>query len=265
MLKPGGVAFLRSQFADLMPDLFWYDYFPSAREVDAGMYLTARPVQGARARQPGCGPDEEPGLGEHGKPRTLRESYERLKLAGAVDVRAPARGRDRARVRALGGRCRARPGPLMPVYPAAMLVHASQRTLSADGLRKTRPRGGGEPGASRRPGSAVRRRPRSASPAGSGACRGRCAVRWRRPGGGGRWSGVRRTSSGDAKTVGIAAGAGQRHRDEVAAADRRSGQLDVAGGVAVDHGGGRLQAERLLDRVGQQRSVGEHQRRAGPG
>src|SRR5258707_1123207 len=40
VLRPGGVAFLRSQFADLMPHLFWYDYFPSAREVDAAMYLS---------------------------------------------------------------------------------------------------------------------------------------------------------------------------------------------------------------------------------
>ncbi len=52
MLRPGGAAFLRSQFADLMPDLFWYDYFPSAREVDAGMYLTVEQSQ-QLARRPG--------------------------------------------------------------------------------------------------------------------------------------------------------------------------------------------------------------------
>ena len=50
VLRPGGVAFLRSQFADLMPDLFWYDYFPSARAVDAAMYLTSSSPNSSRDR-----------------------------------------------------------------------------------------------------------------------------------------------------------------------------------------------------------------------
>ena len=36
VLKPGGAAFLRSQFADLMPDRFWYGYFPLARRGRRG-------------------------------------------------------------------------------------------------------------------------------------------------------------------------------------------------------------------------------------
>jgi ubiquinone/menaquinone biosynthesis C-methylase UbiE len=77
VLRPGGVALLRTQFTDLMPDLFWYEYFPSARAVDAAMY---RPVDEVKSLAAAAG--LEPGAdvvritGED--PRTLRESYERM-------------------------------------------------------------------------------------------------------------------------------------------------------------------------------------------
>src|SRR5690242_10617333 len=58
VLRPGGVALLRTQFSDLMPDLFWYEYFPSARAVDAGMYQSVAEVR-ALATEAGLvpGPD----------------------------------------------------------------------------------------------------------------------------------------------------------------------------------------------------------------
>jgi ubiquinone/menaquinone biosynthesis C-methylase UbiE len=77
VLRPGGVAFLRSQFADLMPDLFWYDYFPSAREVDAGMFQSVGDVEELASRA-GLVPDQDVVQVVAETPRTLRESYERI-------------------------------------------------------------------------------------------------------------------------------------------------------------------------------------------
>jgi ubiquinone/menaquinone biosynthesis C-methylase UbiE len=121
VLRPGGVAFLRSQFADLMPDLFWYDYFPSARAVDAGMYLTVEQSQ-QLARQAALVPDDEPVWVTTEEPRTLRAAYERLKLRALStfehlpeDEIAPGFERFAVDVER-------DPDRLAPVYSAAMLV-----------------------------------------------------------------------------------------------------------------------------------------------
>lgn len=77
VLRPGGVALLRTQFSDLMPDLFWYEYFPSARAVDAAMYTSLSAAQ-ALAVEAGLTPGEGVVEISAEEPRTLRERYERL-------------------------------------------------------------------------------------------------------------------------------------------------------------------------------------------
>ena len=121
VLRPGGVAFLRSQFSDLMPDLFWYDYFPSARAVDAGMYRSVAEVQ-ALARDAGLQPAEDVVRETTESPRTLRESYDRLSLRAIStfeylpeDEIAPGFARFAADVER-------DPDRLMPVYPAMTVV-----------------------------------------------------------------------------------------------------------------------------------------------
>lgn len=42
--RPGGVLFLRSQFRDRMPRLWWLEHFPRGYEVDAAMYDTVAEV-----------------------------------------------------------------------------------------------------------------------------------------------------------------------------------------------------------------------------
>jgi SAM-dependent methyltransferase len=79
VLRPGGVVLLRTQFADLMPDLWWYRYFPSARRVDAEMYLPLGQVR-TLAEQAGLVAEPEPVWVDVTEPRTLRATYERLKL-----------------------------------------------------------------------------------------------------------------------------------------------------------------------------------------
>jgi ubiquinone/menaquinone biosynthesis C-methylase UbiE len=121
VLKPGGVAFLRSMFADLMPDLFWYDYFPSAREVDAGMYLSLDEAK-ALAREAGLLPDEEPVWVTAEKARTLREMSDRLSFRALstfehLQEDEMARGFEQ-----LAADADREPDKLMPVHPAAMLV-----------------------------------------------------------------------------------------------------------------------------------------------
>lgn len=78
VLRPGGVALLRTQFTDLMPELFWYEYFPSARAVDAAMYRPVDEVQ-ALAADPGLEPGADVVRITGEDPRTLRESYERMR------------------------------------------------------------------------------------------------------------------------------------------------------------------------------------------
>ena len=55
----------------------------------------------------------------------------------------------------------------------------------------------------------------------------------------------------------VAVGAGQRDDHEVAGGDRRAGEVDVAGRVAVDDGGRRLEPQRLLDDALGERRVGD--------
>ena len=141
VLKPGGVAFLRSQFADLMPDLFWYDYFPSAREVDAAMYRTLDESK-ALAEAAGLRPGEGPVWVSTERPRTLRESYERLKhRALSTFEHLPEEEIERGFTQ-LAADADQEPDKDMPVYPGRDSgTQASQLTLSAGGLRKTRPSG----------------------------------------------------------------------------------------------------------------------------
>ncbi|TDU86805.1 methyltransferase family protein [Kribbella voronezhensis] len=78
VLRPGGVVLLRSQFSDRMPELHWYRYFPSARRVDAAMYLSLEEVR-ALAAEAGLVPAAEPRWVQAETPGTLRASYERVK------------------------------------------------------------------------------------------------------------------------------------------------------------------------------------------
>lgn len=121
VLKPGGVAFLRSQFADLMPDLFWYDYFPSAREIDAGMYLSHDEAM-SRAEAAGLHPGEELVWVHAEQQRTLRESYERLKLRALSTFEYLPEDEIEHGFTQLAADADREPDKLMPVHPAAVLV-----------------------------------------------------------------------------------------------------------------------------------------------
>ncbi|NEA37128.1 class I SAM-dependent methyltransferase [Streptomyces sp. SID13031] len=79
VLRPGGTVVLRTQFGDRMPDLYWYRYFPSARQVDATMYLPFDEVQALAARA-GLIAEKEPRWVDAPEVRTHRATYERLKL-----------------------------------------------------------------------------------------------------------------------------------------------------------------------------------------
>ena len=60
--------------------------------------------------------------------------------------------------------------------------------------------------------------------------------------------------------AGIPVGRGDRHRHEVALRDRRSAELQLTRGVAVDRRRGGLEPQRLLDRSAQQRAVLAYER-----
>jgi len=79
VLRPGGTVVLRTQFGDRMPDLYWYRYFPSARRVDAAMYLPFDEVL-ALTEQAGLTAEEEPRWVDVTEARTQSATYERLKL-----------------------------------------------------------------------------------------------------------------------------------------------------------------------------------------
>src|SRR5438477_7430107 len=58
----------------------------------------------------------------------------------------------------------------------------------------------------------------------------------------------------------VAVRSGQRDGHELALADRRTRELDVASGVAVYHRRGGLEPERLLDRARQEARIGKDER-----
>lgn len=121
VLRPGGVALLRTQFADLMPDLFWYEYFPSAREIDAAMYCTVDEAR-AMAVEAGleAGADVVRITAED--PLTLRERYERLShRALSTFEHLPASELDDGFAR-FAADAERDPDRVMPVYPATTLV-----------------------------------------------------------------------------------------------------------------------------------------------
>lgn len=77
VLRPDGVALIRSQFTDRMPDLYWYRYFPSARAVDAAMY---RPLAEVRAMAADAGLAGSLEAGPEDEQKTLGELHDRVKL-----------------------------------------------------------------------------------------------------------------------------------------------------------------------------------------
>ncbi|GAA1513832.1 class I SAM-dependent methyltransferase [Kribbella lupini] len=77
VLRPGGVVLLRSQFADRMPELPWYRYFPSAPAADAAMYRTVGETE-RMARAANLVPDAEVLVVEAEQQRTLETLYERV-------------------------------------------------------------------------------------------------------------------------------------------------------------------------------------------
>jgi ubiquinone/menaquinone biosynthesis C-methylase UbiE len=121
VLKPGGTALLRSQFADLMPNLFWYDYFPSARAVDAGMYLSLDEVK-SLAEAVGLEPGREPVWADAEQPRTFREIYERLSLRAYSTFEHLPEEETEHGLAQLAAEAERDPDKLMPAHPAAMLV-----------------------------------------------------------------------------------------------------------------------------------------------
>jgi ubiquinone/menaquinone biosynthesis C-methylase UbiE len=79
VLRPGGVVLLRSQFRDRVPDLHWYRYFPSAREVDAGMYPSLAEFRRLAATAGLVADPDLAGLPARGIER-LRDVYDRVSL-----------------------------------------------------------------------------------------------------------------------------------------------------------------------------------------
>ncbi|MEU8226879.1 class I SAM-dependent methyltransferase [Kribbella sp. NPDC048915] len=121
VLRPGGVALLRTQFSDLMPDLFWYAYFPSAREVDAAMYRSlaaTKALAGAAGLTPGA--DVVRIAAEEW--RTLRQRYERLShRALSTFEHLPPDEVEQGFAR-FAADAERDPDRVMPVYDATMLV-----------------------------------------------------------------------------------------------------------------------------------------------
>jgi SAM-dependent methyltransferase len=121
VLRPGGVVLLRTQFGDQMPDLYWYRYFPSARRVDAGMYLSFAEVH-SLAGQAGLMPDPEPLWVDVTEPRTLQAMYERLKLrAFSTFEHLPAEETE-AGFAAMERDAIADPDRVLPNFPAGMVI-----------------------------------------------------------------------------------------------------------------------------------------------
>ncbi|TDO60998.1 methyltransferase family protein [Kribbella sp. VKM Ac-2571] len=121
VLRPGGVALLRTQFADLMPDLFWYEYFPSAREVDAAMYISLSAAQ-ALAVQAGLTPGDDVVEITAEEPRTLQERYERLSHRALSTFEHLPADEIEAGFARFAEDAERDPDRAMPVYSATMLV-----------------------------------------------------------------------------------------------------------------------------------------------
>lgn len=121
VLRPGGVALLRTQFTDLMPDLFWYEYFPSAREIDAAMYRSLADTK-ALAAEAGLVPADEVVRLSVETPRTLRERYERLSLRALSTFEHLPADEVEAGFARFAADADRDPERSMPVYDATMLV-----------------------------------------------------------------------------------------------------------------------------------------------
>ncbi|HEY0619715.1 MAG TPA: class I SAM-dependent methyltransferase [Kribbella sp.] len=78
VLRRGGVVLIRSQFAEHLPELHWYRYFPSARQVDADLHPSLGRVRELAARA-GLVVLPEPVLVSADVPRDLRASYDQLR------------------------------------------------------------------------------------------------------------------------------------------------------------------------------------------
>src|SRR5215207_1433886 len=121
VIRPGGAVLLRTQFSDLMPDLFWYDYFPSARVVDAGMYLSLARTR-ELARQAGFQPDEQPVWVDADGQRTLGTAYERIRVRALSTFEHLPEEEIASGFEAFRGAAEKTPDRLTPSYQAAMLV-----------------------------------------------------------------------------------------------------------------------------------------------
>jgi ubiquinone/menaquinone biosynthesis C-methylase UbiE len=126
VLRPGGVVLLRTQFGDRMPDLFWYRYFPNARQVDAAMYLGFDEVR-ALAEQAGLRAEPEPRWVDVAETRTLRATYERLKLMAFSTFEHLAEEEIVQGFAAFERDAAADPDRTLPVFPAGLLVLRGSR------------------------------------------------------------------------------------------------------------------------------------------
>ncbi|GAA1616911.1 MULTISPECIES: class I SAM-dependent methyltransferase [Kribbella] len=121
VLRPGGVALLRTQFSDLMPDLFWYRYFPSAQEVDAAMYCSVDEAR-ALAVEAGLLPDAHVVRITGEDPRTVRATYERLSLRALSTFEHLPEAEMEAGFARFAADVEQDPDRVLPVHDATMLV-----------------------------------------------------------------------------------------------------------------------------------------------
>ncbi len=121
VLRPGGVVLLRTQFGDRMPDLYWYRYFPSAKRVDAQMYLGFDEVR-SLAEQAGLVAEPEPRWIDVAETRTLRAMYERLKLRAFSTFEHLAEEEIAAGFAEFERDAAADPDRVLPTFPAGLLV-----------------------------------------------------------------------------------------------------------------------------------------------
>ncbi|HET6296266.1 MAG TPA: class I SAM-dependent methyltransferase, partial [Kribbella sp.] len=121
VLRPGGIVLLRTQLGDLMPDLWWYRYFPSARQVDAEMYLPLEQVR-ALVEQAGLVADPEPVWVDVTEPRTVRATYERLKLRAISTFEHLAPEEMEAGFAEFERDAVADPDRAVPAFPAGLLI-----------------------------------------------------------------------------------------------------------------------------------------------